>query len=234
MDLVSLITMCSLASVSSVNDVAYQIATSNDVDVFGIDDVTTGDTFSPTSEDEARGIVAALLKRNHNIRVGLLLVSAKDAIENYGVGVGELLDPCTNISVGTSQLESARKKYNNKRSYLSYYIFKNKSDGKVWAEFVLDHENISVDKSLGKIFPTSNFEGFTKPTLFISKKTKLVSSSEKEKKNAKRHHNSSPKKFKIVSGKKKSLSKRGRKLPQPDVTSERLPTTKDLKLRKKQ
>lgn len=132
---------------------------------FAIGDNTTGKSYSPKDKNTAINIAYQLLRKGHNIDIGLMQVNSVH-LKNSSVNYQQLFDPCTNMNIGSKILLEFYKKhdrpnqnsqitllkalsaYNTGSPYKGYYngyiqkVLKNTNP-----EFVFYNNNESTDKN---------------------------------------------------------------------------------------
>lgn len=75
----------------------------------------------PTSQNEAKKLVAQLAKDKMNYSVGVAQVNQVN-FSNYGLNINNMFELCTNLNVGSRILKSCYERYKNwEKAYSCYY-----------------------------------------------------------------------------------------------------------------
>ncbi len=176
MDLFALILACSVAG-PQTNQVVHQIAQSVDVSVLYIEDLSTQRAYEAPSKEVAVGLLQTLLDEGHDVRAGLGQINARRARVDFGLSAEQMLDPCTNITVATDQLAQARGRYTSSRRALAFYrVGDSKSSaGLMWADFILMQDAINVSDAA---FDTSGKHTSRRfdvtPRMFVDDKARVT------------------------------------------------------------
>jgi hypothetical protein len=257
MDLVTLIAACSLAASANTNTTLYQITQTVDAQVYYIDDMTDAAVYQPTTLEEAAGITRALVEAGHDVRVGLTQVPARASLQTYNLTPTQLLDPCTNIAIGSDRLSLARGRHGDApREVLSWYLTGSTRDpvGISWANDVLAKPAVDIQQAATRPGTAPASPRFSAPDnrLFVDdaddsggKPRRHPSASITP--NTARTGESTPSPAKDLvptkwepprqtqdskaassSSRSQASSESGTGKAQPDVTDERLPTSEDL------
>ncbi len=256
MDLVTLIASCSLAASATTNTTLYQITQTVDANALYIDDLTDAAVYQPSTLEEAAGITRALVEAGHDLRVGLTQIPARESLRSYSLDPKALLDPCTNIAIGSDRLSMARSRHgDNPPEVLSWYLTDSNQDpvGISWANDVLAQPSVDIQAAAtrpDKAPPSPRFSApnqrlFVRdddsadestprphPSASISPKTygatssSAVSPTEPTKWTPSSTTTNQSKASSPQSS--TSTSRSSDKKAQPDVTNERLSTSEDL------
>ncbi len=254
MDLVTLIAACSLAASANTNTTLYHITQTVDANAYYIDDLTDAAVYQPTTLDEAAGITRALVEAGHDVRVGLTQVPARESLRAYSITPQQLLDPCTNIALGSDRLSVARDRHGDKPlEVLSWYLTDSTTDGVgiSWANDVLAQPSVDIQAAATRPDKAPPSPRFSSPDqrLFIQDADSNADSNPRPHPSAtitpktygadspKAKSSAEPSKW-APSSRNSGQSKASNSVPsstrsgnhdaQPDVTAERLPTSDEL------
>lgn len=120
LDLYALIDHCALDASAPTQTVLHQlvVATSQG-DPLHVLDLSESKTYTPSSEQQAIGITAALIEAGHQVRVGLTLLDPVQT-ELMGWSMVQLFDPCTALAITSDAFRGMRT--SNKASILLRYL----------------------------------------------------------------------------------------------------------------
>lgn len=155
MDLYSLITACALVAHSLVPSLIFQIAQAHGASTLTIEVVDQGLVFSPTQTDRAVGIATAMLETGSHVRVGLAQVDAASSLATYNAALPELFNECRNVAIAADQLSVALAAYPETQQALSFYFTGDSESaiGHAWALEVLSQPEPSDGfRSTGRIY----------------------------------------------------------------------------------
>ena len=83
-------------------------------------DNTSGKSYAPTTVAEAARLARELIAQGHSVDIGLAQISSKN-LPRLGLGVDQVLDPCTNLRAAQSILMEGWMRSGDLRATLSAY-----------------------------------------------------------------------------------------------------------------
>lgn len=236
MDLLTLILMCSVSGAPAIQEMAYQLAASIEAHPWHIEDLTDHVIYDPSSFEEAVQMADALLEAGHTLRVGIGLVDVRQA-RSMGFTTAELFRPCRSIGIATDGLEAVFKSTERRAKHaalVSYFkTTSSSSESSAWALTVVAIEVPTLEALHSPETSVPHFrvhapEARHSLTWSTSTSPSAVSPPSDESSASSRDASASPTSASPRSRPRRPPTKR-RFSPQADVTTERLPTSDELK-----
>lgn len=149
MDLLTLLTVCTVTSASPSPDLMYLVVfETSKAREWYVEDATAERAYTPATRTKATALATALTKQGHEVHVGLAGVRT-DLLPAYGVTLHQAFDPCTNLKVASAAIEAEWESCGGAACALRrYWSTRHRSAGRGWAVHVQARKRIDVDRAL--------------------------------------------------------------------------------------